>query len=464
MTQSPNNQGLISAFLQKKVQVNETALSIAVAALSLIVTLSGFFTHHYSNLGLQLLHKSVRFEILNGEIQKFDEVLTMSAKMAAATGQQVWEDRYNQYDPMLGKALEDLNKEFPEFNAGAITENANAELVRLERESFELVKKGNNQQAQLTLESEKYLAQKLIYVKGMQEAKRELNENYEKQLSQATNAKIYFQTALFLFLVITLAAVFMLFRKVKKQNAELIEIGENLEERVKIKSQQLAQASKLASLGEMSAGVAHEINNPLAVISFSTQALLRDQSDPEKVNKKLTTILKTTQRISKIVAGLKKFSRSDQVPEYTTLPLKDVVVEAISLIEHKSKQELTPLTIDIRTEALIFGNQVEIEQVIINLVGNAIDAAKEGSDPWVQVVVFDEQNEAVIQIIDSGPGIPQAALEKIFDPFFTTKGVGKGTGLGLSISKGILDSHNAQLRVLKDRPNTCFEIRFSISK
>jgi C4-dicarboxylate-specific signal transduction histidine kinase len=112
------------------------------------------------------------------------------------------------------------------------------------------------------------------------------------------------------------------------------------------------------------------------------------------------------------------------------------------------------------TQAQIVCDEVEIEQVLVNLINNGIDAVKDRQDKWVKITVFEEGNTVVMRVMDSGPGIPESVRAKLFDPFFTTKKVGEGTGLGLSITKGILDEHKATITVVADCPNTCFEIRF----
>lgn len=130
------------------------------------------------------------------------------------------------------------------------------------------------------------------------------------------------------------------------------------------------------------------------------------------------------------------------------------------LIDAKSKQHNTPITCDLRSESFIRCDEVEIEQILINLIGNGIDAVKEMPNRWVKVEVYDDAQAVVLRVSDAGLGIPDGVKQKLFDPFFTTKKVGEGTGLGLSITKGILDEHMATIEVVANVPNTCFEIRF----
>jgi C4-dicarboxylate-specific signal transduction histidine kinase len=109
---------------------------------------------------------------------------------------------------------------------------------------------------------------------------------------------------------------------------------------------------------------------------------------------------------------------------------------------------------------VIHCNEIEVEQVIVNLINNALDAIKTKIDKWIKISIYEEANQVVLRVMDSGKGIPEEVRQNLFDPFFTTKQTGEGTGLGLSISKGIIDEHKATITVLDNCPNTCFEIRF----
>jgi PAS domain S-box-containing protein len=218
--------------------------------------------------------------------------------------------------------------------------------------------------------------------------------------------------------------------------------------------------AKLASLGEMSAGIAHEINNPLAIITSSIGLLSKFADNPEKLSSKIGTINKSCDRIARIVSGLRKFSRTSDKATFKDHELFSIIKEAVILIESKSKRHSTPVTIECSSQAHVLCDEVEIEQVLVNLINNAIDAVKNTSDKWGKVSLFDDADSVALRITDSGLGIPEDIRNKLFEPFFTTKKVGHGTGLGLSITKGILDEHKATINVLADSPHTCFEIRF----
>ena len=222
----------------------------------------------------------------------------------------------------------------------------------------------------------------------------------------------------------------------------------------------LIQSSKLASLGEMSAGIAHEINNPLTIISGSIFQLTRLSADPERFAAKIETINKACTRISKIIGGLRKFARAGDKSVQEPHSLCGIIKEAVILTESKAKQFDVQIQTDCATDAIIFCNEIEIEQVLVNLMSNAMDAIKEQEEKWVKISVIENDSQVILRVIDSGKGISFEVESKLFNPFFTTKKIGEGTGLGLSISKGILEEHHASIRVVRDSPNTCFEVQF----
>jgi C4-dicarboxylate-specific signal transduction histidine kinase len=220
------------------------------------------------------------------------------------------------------------------------------------------------------------------------------------------------------------------------------------------------QNAKLASLGEMSASIAHEINNPLAVISGMAQLLTKSVSDVEKTKDRLDRISRSVERISTIVNGLRKFSRSSSSGDKKPHSLLGILTEAAQLVELKSTKFDTKVAMNVVADGTILCDEVEIEQVIINLMNNAIDAVRDKDERWVAVEVFRVADEIALRVIDSGKGIPKNIADKIFEPFFTTKIVGDGTGLGLSIAKGIVEDHGGTMSIIQDCPNTCFEVRF----
>lgn len=232
------------------------------------------------------------------------------------------------------------------------------------------------------------------------------------------------------------------------------------EETIRIERAKALHNAKLASLGEMSASIAHEINNPLAVIAGNVDLLLKFKYDDNKFMVRSEKILKATERIEKIVKGLRKFARTTNKIERKVENLAEIISEVIVITELKSKLFSTIVKTEIGPDLFIYCDSVEIEQVIVNLVNNSIDAIKNTKTRWVEVKANLINDKIVISITDSGFGIPIEVEQKMFEPFYTTKEVGEGTGLGLSIVKGILDDHNATISLNRSGPNTCFELSF----
>lgn len=220
------------------------------------------------------------------------------------------------------------------------------------------------------------------------------------------------------------------------------------------------QNSKLAFLGEMSAGIAHEINNPLAVISGSLALMKRNVNNPEQILGKIEIIARSVDRMAKIINGLRKFARTSGSTAHSPMILADIVKESLLLVEARAKKFNTSVSVDLQSKSRITCDEVGIEQVIVNLMNNGLDATEKSAEKWVKLTVFDDGDQIVMQIHDSGPGVPKDLENRLFQPFFTTKEVGRGTGLGLSIVKGILDEHKATISLRRDSEYTCFEIRF----
>jgi two-component system NtrC family sensor kinase len=250
-----------------------------------------------------------------------------------------------------------------------------------------------------------------------------------------------------------------LYNQVRKMSDELkqwnIELEQRVEDRTRelIKTQdQLVQAEKLATLGTLAGGVAHEINNPLTGVLTYTHMLLRRTDFPDDVRADLQVIAESTERVRKIVKGLLDFSRQTKLdPEPTEI--NRLVEASIKLIENQAL--LKGVTVQFHqgeTLPLITLDRSQIQSVLLNILINALDASKPSDTITVHTTpalsASDTGNRGVeIIISDTGCGIATDNLNKIFDPFFSTKEVGKGTGLGLSVSLGIVKEHGGAIRV-----------------
>ena len=238
----------------------------------------------------------------------------------------------------------------------------------------------------------------------------------------------------------------------KDQPAATVTIFTDLREKLRLEDRlvearmQVVQSDKLAGLGRMAAGIAHEINNPLTGIMVYAD-LLRDQlpeGDPTRAD--LDCILEDAERCQDIVKGLLDYSRQSEV-QIEELDLNQIIDDAFNLIRDDSVFLKMRIDRNFHFGPLpIQGDPKLLRQVFINLIMNAVDAM-EGQGRLKVTTGIDEQGWRFAEVCDSGPGISPEDLERIFDPFYTTKGVGKGTGLGLSVVYGVLNSHGGSISI-----------------
>ena len=221
-------------------------------------------------------------------------------------------------------------------------------------------------------------------------------------------------------------------------------ILEDVTARVRLE-EQLQHSEKMASIGILAAGVAHEVNTPLAGISSYTQ-MLRGQVEPGDARAQLLEkIEKQTFRAAKIINGLLNFSRSGSL-EMESLDINKVLLDVLSLVEHQLEGAKIRVRKDLAASLpSVRGNENRLQQVFFNLVLNARDAMPSGG--WLSLATSADDDTVVVEVADTGHGIKREDIRRIYDPFFTTKGIGRGTGLGLSVSYGILQEHGGAIFV-----------------
>jgi|GEM_PF-2136347 len=224
------------------------------------------------------------------------------------------------------------------------------------------------------------------------------------------------------------------------------------------------QASKLATVGEMAAGIAHEINNPLGIIDAHAFALedARARGEDAKIDEHIRAIRAAVTRAGKIVHGLRKFTRESMNEPPEEVDVAALVDESIALCTPRFREHAVEVRVDVEREARVRGHSIELGQVLVNLLNNAVDAVREGDEKWGHVSVTDDPGGAVtIAVEDSGPGIPPEIASDVFRAFFTTKKVGEGTGLGLSISRSIVERHGGTLTYEPTAPHARLVVRLA---
>ena len=239
--------------------------------------------------------------------------------------------------------------------------------------------------------------------------------------------------------------------------------GTNLEQ-VKAIQKSMIEQSKMASLGEMAAEIAHEVNNPLMIIQAKAQMLQAKvglgASQRDKIISDLKLIEKNSQRIDRIIKSLKTVTRNSDEDPYVEIPLLDLIDEALEISterfhSHSIKIEIVNNDICDRSH-IVTARAPEIVQVLVNLLNNSFDAVKNQETRWVRIVLSCAESVYKIEILDSGPPISKDVSAKMMTPFFTTKPMGQGTGLGLSLSKQIVQNHQGDLHYDDQHPHTRF--------
>jgi C4-dicarboxylate-specific signal transduction histidine kinase len=223
------------------------------------------------------------------------------------------------------------------------------------------------------------------------------------------------------------------------------------EQELRAKQEQLVQAGKLATLGELTTGVAHELNNPLNNIGLFIGNVIDlcelGTPDKHRLVRDLGKALEQVRKATQIISHLRTFGRAAPVSR-EPVSIRRVIEQALSLMHEQLRLREIRVQLDLcPDDAVVIGNAIQLEQVVLNLLTNARDALAESDHKLIAISCRAERGAIRIAVRDSGPGIPAGLESRVFDPFFTTKDVGKGTGLGLSITYGIVHDHGGTIAV-----------------
>lgn len=296
------------------------------------------------------------------------------------------------------------------------------------------------------------------------EASTMLHEEFEADLQTAEGRKTFW----------------IILKKLQEKKVMILSVDidekKNNERKLAEQNIKLIESSKMAALGEMSSGIAHEINNPLTIIQGSTRqisrissALSEDlRSDLERLTTKIDLM---TLRITKIIKGLRSFAREGSRDPFDKVSSKQIIEETLFICESRFKNSNIDIRKNFELDVFIHCRAVQISQVLLNLLNNAYDAIIEKRNlnkdeysmpgDFIEISTQQLDHQFLIKITDSGKGIPKEDQNKILNPFFTTKSVGKGTGLGLSISRSIMEEHQGALVFNFDSPHTEVNLIFN---
>lgn len=237
----------------------------------------------------------------------------------------------------------------------------------------------------------------------------------------------------------------------------------NAQQKIIEQQGQLVSNSRLSTIGEMSAAITHEINNPLGVVLGRTE-MLREYLkkgivDPQKLDKIAEAIEVNGMRIEKIVRSMRSLAHAGADDPFLKTTVKDIINDALDLTAERVKNHGVRLKInEVSADLWLECRSHEILQVIVNLINNAFDAVQVLPEKWIDIRIGDLGHQVEFLVVDSGTGVPEHVAPRIFDPFFSTKRVQYGTGLGLAISKSLVTKHRGTIELLTEAENTTFRI------
>lgn len=403
--------------------------------------------------------------VLSSRIIYYDEVLTMSARMAAVTGDLAWNARYEDFAPQLDGAIKRLISiadDTATLDLIQATNQANLALVEIETKALEMAKDGKLDQAKILMFSPEYEIHKRKYALAINEFRNRIeSESRVRQAQMVIGGLI--GILLFIILVTWVRALKSRIRREKEAEAARQKEMENIHQ--------------MAIMGECTGNICHEIATPLAAVSLlietnelhlKRQAMKLDSLiSVDKLNEHfqaqffaLRSMMKAVSQVEEIIKSTIDFYRNDGENRKVVLTELDGVLKEAIEYSQKRLRKSGVLQVDLQMppKCEAYCQRVQLIQVLVNLIHNACDAIAMKNEKWIRVEVHQAENGILISVIDSGHGVPELVLAQIFDEGMTTKRAGQGTGLGLRISRGLVESWGGSLSYNQDSKNTRFDV------
>lgn len=428
---------------------------LTLVLVTTIILLGGLFSYGIYSMraSSKAMQETLKISDSKNKVVYYDEVLTMSARLASFTGDLEWRDRYYKTVSLLDGEIKFLREVAPSSLAGesaVATEKANMSLIEDEEKSFEFVVKGEKKKAQDILFTDKYSKNKAVYSESMRQFGVAIENKIAKVVEGITKTQNKFIVSL---VVITL---FLLMIWLKLLNRIIF----NNKLRAELKEIELKRNTQLAMVGELSLGLSHDIINPLSAVDGALSILESEVSDSE-LSDIINSAKKSNDFAINLCRNMNSFSREDDKLRRGYYSLNEIVDAAVLFSSKRVDYNSVVLKKNYILDTMVYCNLSGIKQVLANLFINAGDAIKDLDDKWISVESITIENAFYIKITDSGAGIPDEISNKIFDFQFTTKSKGKGSGIGLSMCKRIIEEMNGEIYIDKTSPNTTFVIKIA---
>lgn len=453
----------MNSFLVQKIKFH----SFIGSLICLAIIFGGYMIHINFNKNYLLI---LQIEKTLSDITYYDEVLTMSARMAAFTGNKMWEIRYSSHEKKLSEAIKLTYSIFPSDTGNIerkIIETANSKLVTMENKAFDLVKNGQFMEAQKVLMSPEYFEQKNLYALGQQYLSEKLEDHKKILNSRHLSMIVSIISACCLLIILSIISIFINIKTIQKSYDQ---------------ERRSLEYKRLANIGKLSAGMAHEINNALQPILGLSEILYKTfTKNPEygEFSEHTKIINHSAQHAKEIVENVLASAKGQQ-SQMTQWDAWELFTDSFSL-----STQILPNTINTQMDFSaiktpddnykILANKTDVTQTISNILKNASEAMDNVGtiNSSIELVQLDQatylkgdlQDGTYIKLIieDTGRGIDKKIISSIFDPFFTTKSEQEGTGLGLSVAYGIMKQMGGDIQVVsKVNKGTTFTLFFPV--
>lgn len=380
-------------------------------------------------------------EIVATAIKAGEKIIGSVMVVRDVTVKKKMEKELKEYSEHLEKMIEDGTKEIKETKdyLQSLLENANDVIYTLNRDgTFTYL---NQKIEEWGYKKDELIGQSIFSILTAQHKGKRFNKSIKDGIKQIYEVEIFNKNGEVRSIVISSSPL-------RDKNGEIIGllgIARDITERKRIQHQ-MNRTEKLAAIGQLATGIAHEINNPLGGMQNCVRTLNTDGDDEDVRQRYLPLLEKGLNRIESVIRNLLDFAKEHQF-EFSTHNLDEIITETLKLVDYKIRERNLELKLDLNTNSKKFTlDYNHLQQVFLNVIINAIQAITD-SGGILTIKSMEERDELIVAISDTGIGIPQENLGRIFDPFFTTKDVGTGTGLGLSVSYGIIERLGGRIEV-----------------
>lgn len=385
-----------------------------------------------------------------GAIIHLDEVLTMSARMAALTGEPHWGQRYREAEPRLAAAIRTAQALAPgsrELAFVLATDEANQKLVAAEEQCLRLIDSGDRTAAAALVFSSAYAQLKEQYARGAADALAACERRVSTNLTIQRRAAVVNGIVATVLAIVGFTAVYLITRAISRRSQIRHE---------------LHVAMRRRTIDGLAATLAHELNQPLAAIANYCAAAQQYLAGVPAADERLVAAVdgaeKQALRAGAVIQRIRAFIAQDP-PRRAHVNLVDVVTDAIGLVSREARHQNVAIEHQARAPVFVHGDQVELQQVVVNLLMNAINAARQAGDRRIVVATSADAQQADLLVRDNGPGVTRRDERHLFEAFHSnTPG---GLGLGLAISREIVDAHGGRLTYERADGWTTFRVRLS---